>query len=207
MALIIGNSQYKRFDCDECKRTDLSYENLTVEDSLIRLKNLLEENDFIVTAYIDLEAEKFLRVVRLFKEKCEAAKHVLAFIYIGAHGFHRGSHDYAVPIDFQDMIHSNNHRLTASSNSLSCCSLASLLENFSENNEEKIDDEGEIIKKEPTKFSVVCFWDLCRDTTVDFPVDSYSAALKDLQYTIIYCWYIFDFFNNKNKIYSLIFLK
>jgi hypothetical protein len=183
MALIIGNGQYRRFHCDECEQTN-GYENLTVENNLRDLKYLLEENDFIVTAYVDLEAENFLRVIRLFKEKCQVAKNVLAFIYIGAHGFHRGTHDFAVPVDFQDIMHENQHRLTASS--LGLCTLASLLENFAESNDENTDEESQ--KKESTKFSVVCFWDLCRDTAINFPVDSYSANCKDLQYTIIYCW-------------------
>ena len=101
MALLIGNGQYQRFNCNDCDATYLKYENLTVEKSLVDLKQLLESNDFIVTVYLDLEAENFLRAVRLFREKCMIAKNVLAFIYIGAHGFHKGVNDFAVPIDFQ----------------------------------------------------------------------------------------------------------
>ena len=130
MALIIGNEKYKRFDCNDCEKSDLKFENLTVSSGLIQLKAKLEENDFYVMSYIDLEGENFLRVIRLFKEKCEAAKNVLVFIYIGAHGFHRGINDFAVPANFQDIYHFNNHQITANMKSLSLCTLRSLLENI-----------------------------------------------------------------------------
>ena len=87
-------------------------------------------------------------------------------------------------IVFPDILHANDHQQIINSSALSLCTLGSLLKNFTENP----DDNQSVINSEQTKFSVVCFWDLCRDTTIDFPVDSYSENCKDLQYTIIYCW-------------------
>ena len=61
---------------------DYNYENLLVAPNLCELKKLLEENEFLVTAYIDLDDESFLRDIR-------------AFIYVGAHGYYNfGVYDY-----------------------------------------------------------------------------------------------------------------
>jgi hypothetical protein len=139
---------------------------------------LLEENDFLVTAYLDLDDESFLRVIRLFKQKCKEAKNVLAFIYVGAHGYYNaGIYDCALPVNFQETFHNNNH--TFKVNSMNHLSLNKVLENFVPS-----DDINE------TKFSVICFWDMCRDNlglqcsyTKDFD-------FKALNYFIIYSWYL-----------------
>jgi hypothetical protein len=178
MALIIGNGEYERFDCGDCHNSAYRFSNLTVAPNLEQLKKKLEKNDFYVMACLDLEAENFLRVIRLFREKCETAKSVLAFIYIGAHGFHRGMHDFVVPVNFQDITHEKKHVLTPDLNHQT---LATLLENFCQS-----DDETE----KPTKFTLIVFWDLCRELCINFPVDSYSNICKNLEYSIIYSWYV-----------------
>lgn len=183
LALIIGNGDYELYDCNECKESYLQFSNLNVTKSLIELKKTLEDNDFIVMACIDLEATNFLRMIRLFREKCYQAKNVLAFVYIGGHGFHRGTDDYIVPSDIQALLHEDHDRLNDKfyfKQSLGLCSLTNLLENF-------VAEENETHKVT----YLTCFWDLCRSTTIDFPGDAYSKRCKNLQYSIVYCWSVF----------------
>ena len=184
MALIIGNSEYESFLYQNCKRCSKYYFlNINLTPKLALLKYELEKNGFLVMAYIDLKAEDFMRVVRIFKDKCERGKNVLAFIYVGGHGF---CHDYVVgdcfvPIDFQKNFHNNNHKKLI--NSKNHISLVSLLENF-------ISSEKE---KNETNFSVICFWDMCRKdsdlSTNHKDFDLKDSNLNDLKYIIIYCWY------------------
>ena len=198
MALLIGNEKYERFKCDECNNLVLKCSNISVAKDIQKLENLLEQNDFIVTSYIDLEEENFLRVIRLFKEKCEAAKNVLVFIYIGAHGFHIGTHDFAVPVNFQDLVHENNHKINASP--LQLCTLTALMENF-------FPPEDQMIK-DATKYSVILFWDLCRTTNFSFPTDTYSSNCKELQYSIIFPWYLLIYMHAcKKKMFQFFIFK
>ena len=177
MALLIGNGEYKRFPCKCCENSKYNYDNLTVSPNLRELKKLLEGNDFLVMAYIDLDDESFLRVIRLFKQKCSEAKNVLAFIYVGAHGYYNsGVYDCVLPVNFQETFHNSKHKFDVNYTNHLC--LNKILENFVPSN-----DINE------TKFSVICFWDMCRENLNLEYLNVEDFDLKELKYMIIYCWY------------------
>ncbi len=155
IALLIGNSNY---ECDDdeirmCKKCQMPSYNLIKLDILSQfeiLKKRLEKMNYLVLAFVDLDAENFMRSLRLVRQLCDQAESVSVLIYVAGHGYHYLKEDYLIPINTKMLLHRNNHdyrRIMYSS--LSICSLSSLLDNFRPSYPEQ-------------NISVVCFWDLCR---------------------------------------------
>jgi hypothetical protein len=82
IALLIGNGYYNRIpDCQLCKKFNIDFADLTVVDSLISLKTKLEEMNFEVMSYVDLDTDGYLRVIKLLKELCEKSKSKNVYLF------------------------------------------------------------------------------------------------------------------------------
>lgn len=165
IALLIGNGNYEKDrnligNCANCNRENKWINNLDIYDSLERLQVAYERLGYIVLAFIDLNAEDFLRAVKLFKRICDKADHVSVLVHVMGHGHNYNHHDYLIPIDAKLKIHNNNHAYHGIMNMISISNLHNLLEVF-------ISD----INVDPNKkFYVVCFWDLCRSQWLNSPL-------------------------------------
>ncbi len=155
IALLIGNCNYETNDeeikmCRKCQSPGYNLTNLNMSESIETLRQRLEELGYLVMAFIDLDADNYLRAVRLARQICDQAESVSVLIYIAGHGYNYLSQDYLIPINTKLLLHHNNHdykRILYSS--LSLCSLSNLLESF----KPLYLDQN---------ISVVVFWDLCR---------------------------------------------
>lgn len=123
-------------------------QKLHVHDSISRLKDKLEKLGYIVMPFVDLDADSYLRFIRLFQKICEEAENVSVFIYVAGHGYNEKNQDFLIPSNIRSIYHANNHEYGPAYSQLRSCSLENLLENFR--------------STEHTKFTVTCFWDLCR---------------------------------------------
>jgi hypothetical protein len=144
------------------------------------MKRELERLDYIVIAFIDLNAEDYLRAIRFFREICETAEHVSILVYVSGHGYQANHHDYLIPIDSRLILHRNGHKKHGINHIYSLNSLDNLLENF-------ISDPLTYPKK---KYTVVCLWDLCREewNNVDIEATIDKRLNNSLDYTILYSW-------------------
>ena len=156
---------------------------------LSKLKEKLEQLDYIVLSFLDLDAESFLRAVRYFKEICEGTQSISIFIYVGGHGFHNQYDDHLVPIDVQEDNHAMHHNLdfgnnfeqnihanTFTSNKLRWCSLKNLFENLVQ-----LSHDNRLVY-------VTCLWDLCRMYSYQFKSEPFYKDIGNLYYQVIYGW-------------------
>jgi len=187
IALIIGNANYITWDCDICRHSDWNFDNLQVTDGLAKLKVRLEQLDYIVLSFLDLDAEGFLRAVRYFKEICEGAKSISIFIYVGGHGFHNQYDDHLVPIDVLEDNHAMHQHLDFNtiikqninvdpfrSIKLRWCSLKNLFENLVQ-----LSHDNRLVY-------VTCIWDLCRAYSKHFESEPFYKDIGNLYYQVIY---------------------
>lgn len=199
IALIIGNANYNmsRLHCSECAsfKNDVKHLN-PLYSTLELMKDAFEKLNYIVLSFIDLNADEYLRAIRLVRNMCESAKHVSVLVYVAGHGIHSNRHDFLVPVDSVSIVHTNAHNRRCLDHFISLCSLNNLLENF-------ISDDS------TGKFNVICLWDLCRKSWLVFYIFRSFTLLKIIQiprdnidiettvdnklkdslaYTIIYSW-------------------
>lgn len=110
---MIGNGNYRNektnSKCRLCFRDDQPFDNLDIYESIERLKVAYERLGFIVLAFIDLNTEEFLRVIKLVELICQNANQVMILFHVIGHGKNYKSHDFLLPRDYFIEYHYNNH--------------------------------------------------------------------------------------------------
>ena len=102
----------------------------------------------MVMAFLSPDSASFVNYVKLFRSICESVQNASIFIYVGGHGFSQDNEDFYMPVDVRSIFHNNGHEQSLLSQNLRNCGLEYLLSSF------------ETTKN--NKFTVTCFWDLCR---------------------------------------------
>ena len=179
MALLIGNEHYESDDekvnsCPKCQTPSYNLTRLNLSESFKRLKKRLEDLDYLVMAFIDLDSDEYIRALRLARKMCDQVDNVSVLIYVAGHGHNYCHEDFLIPINTKILLHNNHHDYRGILSQLSLCSLSNLLENF----KPTLPDQN---------ISVVCFWDLCRREWIECPSDVDPSLTENLKYTILFC--------------------
>ena len=136
--------------CSECQMPSYNLTNLNINSSFETLKKRLEELDYLVMAFVDLDADNFLRAIHLFRQVCDKASNVSVLVYVAGHGYNYMKEDYLIPVNTKMLLHHNKHEYRRIVNSsLSLCSLSNLIESFKPLSLDQ-------------NITVHCIWDLCR---------------------------------------------
>jgi hypothetical protein len=120
---------------------------MDIYDSLERLKKELEELNFLVMAFIDLDSEAYLRVIQFFKNFCnQSERRAFIHIHVIGHGHHLKDNDFLVPVNSREIFHKSDH------NDYLEDSFLSSYKNL----------QAFMFDGTSDKFQVNIFWDLCR---------------------------------------------
>ena len=113
LALLIGNQNYESDDekvnsCQKCQTPSYNLTKLNLSDS-IDGKKRLEDLDYLVMSFIDLDSDEYIRALRLARKMCDKVENVSVLIYVAGLGHNYCHEDFLIPINTKLLLHNNHH--------------------------------------------------------------------------------------------------